>query len=249
MSGGLLTAPEARQMRRFLSLLGLMALGWWSAGAIRARGDAPWTQMSPGVEQRSFTWRGTRIHAFRTAPSRVQLASGDYLETAGWLQKSRARVVINGGYFDGEGKPMGLRVRGGKRLTRLRKANWGVFWIKNGRAKIQHTRDYSSTTRPDEAIQCGPRLVVAGKTTDLKPQWDRRTGIGIDRSGRVVLAIADGQLSLEEFAKAFAASNGLGCRDALNLDGGGSTQLAYTRNGKREVVDGAWPVPDAIAIR
>lgn len=236
-------------MRRFLSLLGLVALGWWSAGAIRARSDAPWTQTSPGVEQRSFTWRGARVYAFRAAPSRVHLASGDYLDAAGWLQKSRARVVINGGYFDGDGKPMGLRVRGGKRLTPLRKANWGVFWIKNGRAQIHHTRAYPSMARPDEAVQCGPRLVVGGKITDLKPQWDRRTGLGIDRSGRVVLAIAEGQLSLKDFAEAFAANNGLGCRDALNLDGGGSTQLAYTRNGKREVVNGAWPVPDAIVIR
>ncbi|RYG66400.1 phosphodiester glycosidase family protein [bacterium] len=236
-------------MRRFFVLLGLVAMSWWSVGAYRARGEESWKTAGKGLESRSFYWQGVRIYAYRATPSLVKLGSGDYLDANGWLKKTKARVAINGGYFDGGGEAMGLRVSGGKLLTRLRRANWGVFWIKSGKAHIDHTRDYSPANRPDEAVQCGPRLVVAGKTTDLKPQWDRRTGLGIDRSGRVVLAVADGQLSLDEWAKVFAAGNGLNCRDALNLDGGGSTQLTYNSGSKRETITGAWPVPDAIIIR
>jgi uncharacterized protein YigE (DUF2233 family) len=243
------TASCFKFMRRFFSILGLMAIVWWSVGAIRARGDVPWTSMGNGLETRSFSWQGARIYAFRAAPTRVELAHGSFLDAAQWLKKSKARVAINGGYFDGAGDPLGLRVSAGKRHSRLRRADWGVFWIKNGRAHISHTRDYSPTTRPQQAIQCGPRLVVAGKITDLKPQWDRRTGLGIDRSGNVVLAIAEGQLSLADWAQVFASSKGLSCRDALNLDGGGSTQVAYSNHSQREVVEGSWPVPDAIVIR
>jgi uncharacterized protein YigE (DUF2233 family) len=236
-------------MRRFFSILGLVAIAWWSVGALRARGDASWTSVGNGLETRSFSWQGARIFAFRAAPAHVELAHGDNLEAAQWLKRTGARVAINGGYFDGSGQPLGLRVSKGKRHARLRRADWGVFWIKNGRAHISHTRDYSPNTRPQQAIQCGPRLVVAGKVTDLKPQWDRRTGMGIDRSGKVVLAIAEGQLSLKDWAGVFASSKGLGCPDALNLDGGGSTQIAYSSRSQREVVNGSWPVPDAIVIR
>jgi uncharacterized protein YigE (DUF2233 family) len=236
-------------MRRFLSLCGLLAIGWWSVGAIRARGDVSWSPAGKGIESRTFSWGGARIHAFRAAPSQIKLASGDYLDASQWLKRAKAHVVINGGYFDGSGHAMGLRVSEGKRTMRLRRADWGVFWIKNGRARIAHTRDYDTSTKPDEAIQCGPRLVVAGKTTDLKPQWDRRTGLGIDRRGRVVLAVAEGQISLDDWAKAFAAPNGLGCRDALNLDGGGSTQIAYSCGSQKGSISGSWPIPDAVVIR
>jgi uncharacterized protein YigE (DUF2233 family) len=236
-------------MRRFLSLCGLLAIGWWSIGILRARGDAAWTSAGKGIESRTFSWGNARIYAFRAAPSHIKLASGDYLNASQWLKRANAHVVINGGYFDGSGHAMGLRVSEGKRIMRLRRADWGVFWIKDGRARITHTRDYDTSSKPDEAIQCGPRLVVAGKTTDLKPQWDRRTGLGIDRRGRVVLAIAEGQLSLEEWAQAFASSDGLGCRDALNLDGGGSTQIAYAGGKKSGFISGSWPIPDAIIIR
>ena len=143
---------------------------------------------------------------------------------------------------------MGLRVSQKKQISRLRRSDWGVFWIKNGRAHIVHTRDFSSKIRPEEALQCGPRLVVAGRTTQLKPQSSRRSGVGIDARGRVVLAMADDWLSLRDWAQVWSQSDGLGCRDALNLDGGPSTQIAF-RAKSEESVSGGWPVPDAIVIR
>lgn len=226
-----------------------MALLWWSVGHFRARGDAPWTRHSGGLESRTFSWRGVAIHAFRAAPSRIKIATGATLDAPDWLRREKARVVINGGYFDEAGRPLGLRVSAGSKKYRLRNANWGVFWIQKGRARIAHTRDFPAQMRPTEAIQCGPRLVVAGKATDLKPQWGRRSGLGIDARGRVVLAVADGQLTLDDWAQVWASNDGLGCRDALNLDGGGSTQLATSAGVQSSEVRGFWPVPDVVVIR
>jgi uncharacterized protein YigE (DUF2233 family) len=236
-------------MRRFLSFVGLLALFCWSVSHFRARGDVPWKQLGNGLESRTFTWHGVQVHAFRAHPSKIEVGTGALLDAPDWLRKERARVVINGGYFDEHSKPLGLRVSKSTKTSRLRQADWGVFWIRKGRARIAHTRDYPSKIRPTEAIQCGPRLVVAGKTTDLKPQWGRRTGVGIDRSGRVVLAITDGQLLLSNWAQVFASNDGLGCRDALNMDGGGSTQMAYSTARAKGRVNGSWPVPDVIVIR
>jgi len=193
-----------------------------------------------------------RVHAFRAPARRVEVASGAYLNAPKWLKRTRARVAINGGYFDGRGDPMGLRVSQKRQSSPLRRADWGVFWTKNGRAHISHTRDFGSRIRPDEAMQCGPRLVVRGKITDLKPQFSRRSGIGIDARGRVVVAVADGPMSLRDWAQVWSKTDGLSCRDALNLDGGPSTQLAFAAQNQGEApedVAGGWPVPDALVIR
>ena len=240
-------------MRRIATFIGVGALCWWGLARFSASGDQTWRRLdASGVEMRVLTrktaFSSVSIKAFRAAPSRVRLGTKDYLRASQWLKKSGARVVVNGGYFDGQGRPMGLRVTRGQRQKGLRKANWGVFWIAKGRARISHTKDFAPATRPLEAIQCGPRLVVKGRVTDLKEQWGRRTGMGIDRQGRVVLAVSDGELTLREWAKIFADPNGLNCPDALNLDGGGSTQLAV--KGRDDLaIDGAWAVPDVVEIR
>jgi uncharacterized protein YigE (DUF2233 family) len=130
----------------------------------------------------------------------------------------------------------------------LRRANWGVFWIAKGAAHISHTRDFDENKAVSQAMQCGPRLVVGGKVTDLKPQWSQRSGVGIDRRGRVVLAISSGPLALSDWAQfLFPARARL--PDALNLDGGPSTQIAYNTPTFRGKLLGGWPVPDALVIR
>ena len=98
-------------------------------------------------------------------------------------------------------------------------------------------------------MQCGPRLVVNGKTTDLKSQWGRRTGVGIEASGKVIIAVSDGELSFDDWANIWASKNGLNCRDALNMDGGGSTQMWVNSKTNPVNVRAAWSVPDAIVVR
>jgi uncharacterized protein YigE (DUF2233 family) len=190
------------------------------------------------------------VTAIRVAPNRIRVVGGTTLDAAGWRARTRALAVINGGYFDANGRSLGLRISLNKRTSNLHPADWGVFYIKGDAARIVHTsaykalRDAGKTTRVLEAIQCGPRLVVNGKPTRLKPQWARRSGIGIDRSGQVILAVADGELSFAAWQRLWASRNGLDCPNALNLDGGGSTQLSLGGKHPRQV-GGAWAVPDA----
>lgn len=239
-------------MNRLLGVCATGALCLLGAFHLRAQGDTTWSRLPNGLETRAMK-RTSRlmpvsIRAFRAPASAFRIV-GDHYETAtGWLKQTRARVVVNAGYFDGSGRPMGLRRGKNTGASKLRRADWGVFWVKDGVAHISHTRDFKTSLRPDEAIQCGPRLVVAGKTTDLKPQWARRTAVGIDRRGRVVLAVSDGELSLDEWADVWASPSGLNCPNALNMDGGPSTQLAV--QGAKELnMDGGWPVPDVLAFK
>ena len=232
--------------------------------------DAAWKQVAPGVEMRRWNAAeeggAVAVVALRAEPSRVHIAAGATLDAASWRRKFGALAALNGGFFDPSGHSLGLRVARGKHLHPLRAADWGVFFVSESsagkgqagskQASIVHTRDFKSRRGVTEAIQCGPRLVVGGRPIRLKPQWARRSGIGVQRDGRVVVAVADGAMSFHAWAALWAARDGLNCRDALNLDGGGSTQMSLRlpRGGAAEPmqqveIGGSWPVPDAIIIQ
>lgn len=106
------------------------------------------------------------------------------------------------------------------------------------------TADYcpgTFTWKPFEAVGAGPRLVQDGKDVAVENYWAEcldsggtqgliranRTAVGIAENGNLVIIVADGRgargsagFTLSELAQKFIA---LGCKDALNLDGGGST--------------------------
>ncbi len=230
------------------------------ADASLASGAATsWKTVAPNVALREFQTAASdqdlavKIIAVRALPSRVHIVGGAKLTADEWRQKIGATAVVNGGYFDPEGHPLGLRISGNKRTSDLHPADWGVFLVEGSAARIIHTRDYQSlraqgkTHRVLEAIQCGPRLVVNGQFTTLKPQWARRTALGIDSNGRVVIAIADGELSFAAWQTVWR--DNLSCPNALNLDGGGSTQISLQTSKENRDVSGSWPVPDVVCIR
>jgi uncharacterized protein YigE (DUF2233 family) len=262
--------PCVKKVGRIFFGFLLLVLGGAFLWRARAPRESGWQTIAPGVEMRALSVQSgstlggaSQIIALRTAPQRVKIRQGSLLEAGKWREKHNAIAVTNGGYFDPDNKSLGLRVCDGKKKGALHPANWGVFFIsksKSGvlRARILHTRDFKREySRPGDsrlggitqAVQCGPRLVVGGKTTDLKPQIARRTGIGIQSDGKIVLAVSDGALAFDDWARLWRSKNGLNCPDALNLDGGGSTQLSLKTNKKSLAVSGAWPVPDVVLIR
>ncbi len=161
------------------------------------------------------------------------------------VEETKAVAAINGGYFDENWRPLGLLMHAGKRSNPLRQADWGIFLIREGRPQIRHTRE-GMPAGASEALQCGPRLVIAGRVPQFKPAESSRAGIGITSEGRVLLAVtAGGLLSLREFALALKAC---GCVEAMNLDGGPSAQM-YARAGSVELdLPGAYAVPSAIVV-
>ncbi len=241
-------------MRRFLIFTALAALILWGLFSFGARADGGWQKLDSGVEVRTISRRvglsTQTITAVRAPANRVHIVSGSILRASDWVKNRGAIAAINGGYFDDNSKSIGLRVSDGKRTSDFyKKANWGVFSIRDGQASIAHTRDYQGSPNTQQALQCGPRLVVSGKITDLKPQWARRSGIGIQANGDVIIAVSDGAMSFDDWANTWADKNGLNCREALNLDGGPSTQLSVVSSKNSVNVRGGWPVPDAVIVK
>ncbi len=204
--------------------------------ALAAPAAPAWTRLADGIQYQTFA-NGTG-QAFRLDLRRVRLRvapASPSAHAADLARKTGAVIAVNGGYFTPEFKPLGLLVSRGKSLNSLRKADWGVLAIStSGKARLAHTRDYRPRRDTDFAIQAGPRLVVRNRALNLKPQRARRTALGIQRDGRtLIVVVADSYLLLDDLARLMR--DRFECPNALNLDGGSSTQLWSSLKGVSEI--------------
>jgi uncharacterized protein YigE (DUF2233 family) len=254
----LLLVQPGRGRRRVLAWLAWLC----AALAAPACGAEAWRELAPGLHYRAIdvpVAGGGRVpgHAFRADPRRVRVAVLD--ARAGGRARasvkdlrgeSGAWVVLNGGFFDEKGAPLGLVVSRGALRNPLRRVDWGVFALRGDAPSIVHTKEYVASGDVSEALQVGPRLVVAGRPTQLKPQSSRRSALCVHADGRVSL-VATESVDARDLARLLAApeaEGGLACSDALNLDGGPSTQLSARAGDFALEVTGGWPVPNAVAF-
>lgn len=144
-------------------------------------------------------------------------------------EASGAVAVINANFFDKEGKTLGAVVIDGHEKKSKRPISWwGVFCVnKKQKAEILASADYYSGLC-EEAVQAGPRLVIKGKVPKLKDEVSRKSAIGINAKGQVLLVASSQAISIKMLAGVFLKAEnagGLDCREALNLDGGSSSQF------------------------
>ncbi|NLH97907.1 MAG: phosphodiester glycosidase family protein [Chthonomonadales bacterium] len=124
--------------------------------------------------------------------------------------------------------------------------------------------DPSGTWSVREAVGCGPTLVVSGRPTVtdreerlVSPGRLHRTFVGYSASSgkpAVVVVAVGGAMEYADaaafMARYFEREHGVACARAMCLDGGGSSQLAYVREGNVETPAPAFlTVPTAIVVR
>ena len=224
--------------------------------ALAAAPAAPgWTALAPGVEHLHVEAGAIELFRFDLETFRADVVvpgAAKPATAAALRQQAGAALVVNGGFFDTEGRSLGLRIADGRKVIGLRPAvDWGVLVLRTGRAAIVHSRDYAgaATTPPPVtgAIQVGPRIVIDGRVPTLKPQAARRTAVAVDRSGRfLTVAVADARIQAADLGQTLA---GLGFSDALMLDGGPSTQLSVSIGDFAREIPGGYGVPDALVLR
>jgi len=148
------------------------------------------------------------------------------------VEATGAILGINANFFDEAGRPLGLVTSQGAVRQRLHgggRTLTGVFAV-DGRGPRIDSRISYSPVGVQEAIQAGPRLVTQGvPTAGLKSSGAaaRRAGVCLDRENRLIFFAASSGflgLTLEELQRILTRPE-IDCRDALNLDGGGSAQL------------------------
>ncbi|TAE26495.1 MAG: phosphodiester glycosidase family protein [Cytophagales bacterium] len=198
---------------------------------------------------------------FRNKPRRMQIAfasAGDSLRKTSWFgQKHGATVALNGTFFDVKkgGSVDLIRVDGqtldttlldktGKRAEHRQAA----ITIHRNRLNIVYggtAPRWDQELRAPNVMVTGPLLLLDGKPHPLlkNPFNDNRhprSCACVTHDRRVIWLTADGRhanaagLSLPELTRLM---QWLGCRDAINLDGGGSTTLWLAGQGENGVVN------------
>ena len=158
-------------------------------------------------------------------------------------------VAANASFFDTEGRAMGLAVDAGRVMAMSNRRAWGALVIDGTQGQIMLGADIQDPLKHRLIVQGIPRLLVGGKVQPLKPQVAERTAVCA--SGNIVVLVVSTRVDATAFARFLADApdrGGLGCRDALNLDGGPSTQLVVKLPALALSLPGGWGVPNALVV-
>lgn len=157
-------------------------------------------------------------------------------------RKTNVVGAINaGGYDMSNGRPSGAFIMSG---TQINPPTGTTFWIdKSGDAHITSAQECNAAYAAGNVLEAvasfGDIFVDGHARSDLDNSTRAsRTAIGIKADGTVVMFMVDGRQAPYSvgmtMAEVAAAMEDLGCEQAVNLDGGGSSTFATQREGESE---------------
>ena len=164
---------------------------------------------------------------------------------AGAMQNRRGTNVVGainaGGYDMSSGRPSGAFTMNG---TQINAATGTTFWIdKSGSAHITNAQECNAAYAAGNVREAIASFGEIFEDGHARPGLDNstrasRTAIGIKADGSVVMFMVDGRQAPYSvgmtMAEVAAAMEELGCVQAINLDGGGSSTFATQREGEKE---------------
>lgn len=221
--------------------------------------SAAWRTLAPGIEYikiNAITFsRWSHIHVFRIDPKKNQLnlimatdLGKNQAAIKDFAEKSHALIAVNGGFFDHKGLPLGLRMHRHKQQYPLKPISWwGVFYLENKKPHISAGTNYVAH-QVEFALQAGPRLIINGEIPKLKNGYAERTALGIDAAGNIILVVTENTpMTTTELAERMLGMP-VKCTNALNLDGGSSTQIYANINGFNLFEPGFANISDSIVV-
>jgi uncharacterized protein YigE (DUF2233 family) len=225
-----------------------LILALWVAASAPPTAPAPGAAAPPCAQQ---SFEGSRFWVCRYDPARDELrlaahdAAGRPLDSLpglrAWLGAVADRVLfaMNAGMYQMNQRPLGLFVAAGREETPLNRgvgggnfylAPNGVFWVgADGAPHVTETGAYAAA--PPAAVvwatQSGP-LLAQGDAFNPQISADGaslnlRNAVGV-RGGVALFVISDDKVSFGRLARFLR--DGLGCPDALYLDGAVSSLWA-----------------------
>lgn len=222
---------------------------------------SPWRELIPGIEYQdvegNYLTPWSHVHAFRINLNHNQLSvitakdlQREYASVDEYAQFSQALLAINGGFFDDNFQPLGLRIRNKRQINPLKSISWwGVFYIKNNHAYLSNVHQFKANKQSDFAVQSGPRILINGQIPPLKAGRAERTALGITTDGHIIILVSEhAAMSTTELAQLMKAPP-LNCLHALNLDGGSSSQLYAKIKSFQVQAHGFANVSDAIVVK
>lgn len=192
------------------------------------------------------------LKKFNVKPIEARDYSATSLSVKTMSEKSGALAVLNANFFDPQRKALGLILKDGVVKNSFKNISWwGVFLLNKSYAKIAKLSQEAEAKGFEQGVQAGPRLVVKGSPMKLKSEFSAKSAIGLDAKNRVYLIASQGSVEINELAKFLAKSlksGGLGLTDALNLDGGSSTQFFVKRGEFQRWVPAFATVPVGLGV-
>jgi exopolysaccharide biosynthesis protein len=225
------------------------------------RAEAPrFVTVAPGIAHVTFQVRADGAEAFSGHAFKIDLEAANLRLVAAGDPASRrtvdqivasypAVVAINASFFDTAGRAMGLAVDEGRLMAGGKRQTWGALVVDDNKARIVLGAEINDHLAHRLVVQGIPRLVVGGKVQRLKPQVAERTAVCAQ--GSVIVLVVSTKADTTAFARFLAdpaEKGGLECQDALNLDGGPSTQLVVKLPALALSLPGGWGVPNALVV-
>jgi hypothetical protein len=209
--------------------------------------DTGWSQLHPGLERRMVNLfddtqqRIEYLYLLRLDPEYFQFDVAYHPEPQtleAWQAETGALIVVNGGYFRKENEryiPNGLTVTYGEVIGSSYGDFGGMLAITENGPELRWLAQtpYNPMEPLRGALQSFPLLVKPGCEigfpSDLEDnQQARRTVIGQDTQGRILIILAPmGYFTLHQLSAYLIASD-LSLDIALNLDGGPSSGLVLS---------------------
>jgi uncharacterized protein YigE (DUF2233 family) len=225
--------------------------------------DTGWQLVDTAMELRTMrlaagaTSGAATIVRFDPATYRVRVKydvqnSGTVRE---WYEALRPLAVINGGYFDTNGRATALVVFDGIRRGVSYEGFGGMVAI-NAQGEFElrslSQQPYDENEPLQQAMQSAPMLIQPGgelaAIEDADVDRSRRSVIARDRSGRILLIVSRSPtFTLRELAQALQQSD-LDIDAALNLDGGRSTGLYVRTDATGVAIDSFERVPLVLVV-
>ncbi|MCC6953298.1 MAG: phosphodiester glycosidase family protein [Deltaproteobacteria bacterium] len=165
-------------------------------------------------------------------------------------------AAINANFFDENGRALGVVLNGGVQknpMHRGGKVLTGILYQRGDRLGIVHRTELPADV--GMALQAGPRLVVDGKAVNVDSPHvsSRRSGVALTKSNEVILFATTLRFPGASFAEiqSLLLRPELEVVNALNFDGGGSSQM-FLRSGDKDgsdlLVSGGDIVPVALVV-
>ena len=220
-----------------------------------------WQELTPGIEYidlgTSILSPWSHIHTFKIDLEKHDLGlilassfAKPYASAYQFARKSHAIIAINGGFFDKNSNPLGLRISNYHQFSPLKRISWwGIFYIKNQKAHLASLNSYKGNNNVNFAVQTGPRLLINGQIPQLKAGIAERSAIGIAPDGKIIILVTENSPMTTTALAKLMKSWPINCKNALNLDGGSSSQIYAHINKFKLNVHGLSNVSDAIIVK
>lgn len=244
----------SRQLKSYIALCILLFI------APQAMANS-WRLLAPGIEYRDLNanllvpW--SHIHVFRIdlKKNKLDLVMANELSlhnasVDAFAHHSNALIAINGGFFDQNYHPLGLRISSQHKHSPIKRISWwGIFYVQHQKPHLSGLAQYPDDNNIDFAVQSGPRVLINGKIPSLKAGYAERSALGITADGKVIILVTNNfPMTTTGLAQLMKAPP-LDCDNALNLDGGSSSQLNAHMGLFQINVHGFSNVSDAIVVK